>query len=262
MARHITWAPLPIIRRDETPVESSGERDFTDDTTLVEDSDFDFNDDSGYDPDSENSEFNYSPNDDPEFASEDSEISDFADDETAVEASESQFEYGFLANPPAGGYHSHLGGQLGLNLHVGRVGVPEYTSPYGVNVTVREVPEDELSDAEAEVSRDEANTLPAPPPTEVDSQEQRVPMPSDVDRQLRDHLERDADNVLTYEGPEGQMHFVDEADGDVERVLLRSWNGLRRMGSRMPSPVSSNRTSGIRRRFGAVVDKVKKWFRK
>jgi hypothetical protein len=289
MARHIRWAPLPIIRRDETLVESSGERDFADDTTLVEDSedsDFDFNDDSGYDPDSEDSEFNYSPfgdspNDEPESASEDIEISDFADDETTVEASESQFEYGFLANPPAGGYYRDLCGQLGLDLHVRRVELPEYSSPYGVSVTVREVPEDELSDAEAEVSRDEASTPSAPPQTEVGSEEQRAPIPSNVDRQFREHLERDADIVLTYYDDEGQLHFVDEADGDVEyvprrygideepqrqtrngRVPLRSWNGLRRMGSRMPSPVSSSRTSGIRRRFGAVVDKVKKWFRK
>jgi hypothetical protein len=286
MARHITWAPLPIIRRDETPVEPSGERGFADDTNLVEDSGFDFNDDSGYGPDSEDSEFNYSPfgdspNDDPESASEDLEISDFVDDEAAVEVSESQFEYSYLANPPASGYYSDLGGQLGLNLHVGRVEIPEYASPYGVSVTVREVPEDELSDAEAEVSRDETNTPSAPSPTEVDSEEQRAPMPSDVDRQLREHLERDADIVLTYYDDESRLHFVDEADGDVEylprenginersqrptrneRVPLRPWNGLRRMGSRMPSPVSSSRTLGIRRRFGALVDKVKKWFQK
>jgi hypothetical protein len=286
MARHITWAPLPIIRRDETPVEPSGERGFADDTNLVEDSGFDFNDDSGYGPDSEDSEFNYSPfgdspNGDPESAFEDLEISNFADGEPSVEVSESQFEYGCLANPPAGGYYSDLGSQLCLNFHVGRVEIPEYTSPYGVSVTVREVPEGELSDAEAEVSRDEANTPSAPSPTEVDSEEQRAPMPSDVDHQLREHLERDADIVLTYYDDQNQLHFVDEADGDVEylpredsinecsqrptrneRVPLRSWNGLRRMGSRMPSPVSSSRTSGIRRRFGAVVDKVKKWLQK
>jgi hypothetical protein len=339
MARPITLAPLPIISRGETPVESSGESDFADNTTLVEDSedsDFDLDDDSGYDPDSEDSEFDYSPfgdsaYDDPEAGSEDLEPSDFADDETAVEDPESEFEYGYLAHTPPGGYYSDLGGQLGLNLHVERGELPEYTSSYGVSVTVREVPEDELSDAETEASRDEANTPSAPLPTEVDSQEQRVPIPSDVDCQSREHLGGDADIVLTYVDDEGRLHFVDRADGDVEylprengideehpqrstrnervplrswnglrrmgsrmpspvtrangdveslprtysideerpqtqtrneRVPLRSWNGLRRMGSRMPSPISSSRASGIRSRIGAVVDKVKKWFRK
>jgi hypothetical protein len=280
MARQIAWALLPIINMDETPVESSGEEsDFAYDTTLVgdsEDGDFDVGGDSGYDAGTDESDFA----DDTTLVG-DSENIDFADDETVVGDPESESEYVFLANPPPDAYHSHLGGQLGLNLHVGRVELPEYNSPYGVRVTVREVSEAELSVAETEVSEDGTNVPPAPPPTEVDSEEQRAPIPSNGNRQLREHLNRDADIVLTFEDPEGQMNFVDEANGDVEylrrenginersqtptrngRVPLREWNGLRRMGTRMPSPVSSNRTSGVRRRIGAVVDKVKKWLRK
>jgi hypothetical protein len=231
------------------------------------------------------------------------EDSDFADDETAVDNLEDSDSLGDVeslgyreVDDDDDDYNSYwipsrrqsfreYYDQPPQNLLVGRAVLPEYISPYGVSITVQEILEEQLSESEAEVGEDEVNTPPAPPPAEIYAEEGLPSMHFNIGSQFREHIEDGAENILGYVNSEGQWQLVDLAVGEVEflpdgydidgagaqrptgseRVRLRAWNGLLRMGSRNPSPVASENNSqfsSIRRGLRTVMDKAKRWLRK